>query len=116
MRVFVYGTLKKGGAHHGLLKDSMYIGTAKIKGTMYSLGPYPAVILAGTTDILGELYEIDAHTLDVLDQLEGYPNYYDRQEIHTSEGDAHVYFQQWNMDFDSMPVVKSGCWPVKEAA
>lgn len=107
MQVFTYGTLKKGGMFHHVLGKSQFIGKAKIRGTMYNLGPYPAVVLKGNTDIHGEVYEVDGPILADLDYLEGYPGFYDRELIHTSLGDAFVYFHQYDTRLTDTPDRKS---------
>ena len=116
MKFFCYGTLKSGGHFHHYLKGCPFVGNAKIRGTMFSLGDFPAVVLVGTTDIHGEVYEIDGDVLEKLDRLEGYPGFYDRQVMHTSLGDAVVYFHQWDGSMDNCPVVRNGNWPVGTGA
>ena len=46
IKVFVYGTLKKGYRNHYLLSDSTWLMNAVIKGTLYSIEgvDYPAFI------------------------------------------------------------------------
>lgn len=114
MKVFCYGTLKKGGRFHHLLKSrkAKFVDFAQIKGTMYNLGEFPAIVLMGHNDIHGELYEIDADTLQELDHLEGYPNFYDRQVVATSRGDAWVYFHQYDERLLDTPIMRDGVWPV----
>jgi len=52
----------------------------------------PWISNGGDTQITVEVYEIDEQTLQSLDWLEGYPNYYDRQIINTEFGEAWIYF------------------------
>jgi len=93
MKVFVYGTLKKGRGNHHLLSQSKFLGTAETlpQYTMVSLGAFPGVIENGITQIQGEIYEVNAEQLVRLDRLEGHPNFYRRDEIETSEGKAWIY-------------------------
>lgn len=107
LRVFVYGTLKRGHYNHRLLEESEFLGKSVIKGTMYNLGSFPALSLHGNTDIRGEVFAVDEPTMKRLDRLEGYPDFYDRQKVETSLGDAWVYTMD---ERDGAPVVKSGEW------
>ena len=74
-RVFVYGTLKRGGDNHHYLAYQQFLGEARMPAgyTLYSLGDYPGMVRvpdvpAGVT---GELWAIDDACLKLLDQLEG---------------------------------------------
>ncbi len=69
--LFCYGSLMKGLHNHIFLKNATYINEHAIKGTLYSLGLFPA-LKKGKNKVIGEIYKIDAHTLNRIDQLEGY--------------------------------------------
>lgn len=71
MTVFVYGTLMRGMSRHRYLKNCPFLGTARVEALLYDLGRYPG-IKAGKGDVIGELYDIDAETLERLDEVEGY--------------------------------------------
>lgn len=109
IRVFVYGTLKRGQPNHYLMTD-VNNGVARFIANAKTTAKYPLVIatrynipflldksgvgekLANLTRftisqslllgnfIEGEIYEVDTKMLGVLDKLEDYPNWYDRQE------------------------------------
>lgn len=72
MKVFVYGSLKKGKHNHRLLENANLIGRGIVKGECYSL-PYgfPALI-DGDRDVIGEVYDVTYDELYRLDRLEGY--------------------------------------------
>ena len=75
MKVFVYGTLRKGFGNHSLLYNANFVGKATIKAAMYSMGyvPYVSLQTYEENDLVhGEVYEIDKDTLKRLDRLEGY--------------------------------------------
>jgi gamma-glutamylcyclotransferase (GGCT)/AIG2-like uncharacterized protein YtfP len=93
LRVFVYGSLRRGEAAAGLLEDARFLGehVTEPRFTMFDLGEYPAVIAQGTSSITGEVYEIDATLLARLDRYEEYPVVYTRQAVSTLWGDAWVY-------------------------
>ena len=106
--IFVYGTLKRGECRQDCWPHQpVRVQEAFVRGLLYDLGPYPALI-AGDDWVLGEVWTIAAadrlRTLDVLDKIEGYApdgkhNLYDRVEVawfaepndETANGKAMVY-------------------------
>lgn len=97
-RVFVYGTLLRGGpnAHH--LLSSSFVGEAQTVSPYYfisnetSLPPHesyrypylmrsPSAATQTPTQVRGEVYDVDVATLERLDLLEGHPEHYRRQRI-----------------------------------
>ena len=97
-RVFVYGTLKSGGAIRGLNQfgeGAAIVGKAK---TMYpdyemsDLGAFPGVFLNGKFHIEGEVWEVNDQVMEQLDAIEGYPDFYNRQVTHTTQGKAWMYY------------------------
>jgi len=108
--VFVYGTLRKGQGNNTLLQDGKFLGVYETKPdfTMVDLGCFPAVSPQGKTSISGELYLIDQPAFTNLDQLEGYPTYYDRIQIDTPKGKAWLYVIHHLVE--THKVVESGDW------
>lgn len=91
MKVFVYGSLKRGFGNHGLLEWSDFIATTRTKSKsfgMVSLTAFPAVYEGGNCSIEGELYEVDSTTLFFLDMLEGNGEFYERQVVELESGDS----------------------------
>src|SRR3989442_236162 len=74
-RVFVYGTLKRGGANHAFLAGQKFLGDARTAPgfTLFSLGDYPGMVPSpdDRDGVTGEVWAIDAACLARLDQLEG---------------------------------------------
>jgi gamma-glutamylcyclotransferase (GGCT)/AIG2-like uncharacterized protein YtfP len=74
-RVFVYGTLKRGGRNHAWLAGQEFLGEVRtISGyTLYSLGDYPGMVRSRDAghDVAGEVWAVDAPGLARLDELEG---------------------------------------------
>lgn len=71
--VFVYGTLRRGGARDitGLgPPTAVFVGMATLRGTLYDLGAYPGLRLDGTALVLGEVYRIEPALERMLDQVE----------------------------------------------
>ncbi len=96
--VFVYGTLKRGGAWSHLLDDAEFMGSG------LTLGRYPMLIddIPYLLDenmghqIQGELYAVDASTIRALDALEQHPVWYQRKLKRVTVGgeslSAFIYF------------------------
>jgi gamma-glutamylaminecyclotransferase len=74
-RVFVYGTLKRGGDNHHYIAYQQFLGEARTPAgyTLYSLGDYPGMVRApeDTAGVTGELWAVDEACLKQLDLLEG---------------------------------------------
>jgi gamma-glutamylcyclotransferase (GGCT)/AIG2-like uncharacterized protein YtfP len=87
-RVFVYGSLLCGGRYHELVSGSTFAGvaTTPARYTLVDLGPYPALVDGGDTAVTGEIYQVDAATLEALDRLEGHPDEYRRVTIRLADG------------------------------
>lgn len=92
-RVFVYGTLRRGGSNHSLLKGARLLGSHRTAPVyrMLDLGSYPGVVEPGDTAILGEVYGITRPMLARLDVLEDFPRSYTRRRIDTPWGAAWIY-------------------------
>jgi gamma-glutamylaminecyclotransferase len=74
-RVFVYGTLKRGGDNHPYIAYQQFLGPARTPPgyTLYSLGDYPGMVRTpeDTAGVNGELWAVDDACLQQLDLLEG---------------------------------------------
>ena len=87
--LFVYGSLKRGFSNQHWLAGQTYLGKATTTPLyrMFDYGGFPALIPAESIDmpgrsITGELWQVDATTLDRLDILEGVDHgLYRRAEI-----------------------------------
>ena len=96
MKVAVYGSLRKGLGNHRLLESSEFLGVSELPDCfkMYSLGAFPYVSKEITPHpVVCEVYSIDDATLQNLDFLEGYPSFYDREEVELEGfGACNVYY------------------------
>ncbi len=119
MKIFVYGTLKRGHRNHNLLHTAEYLGRAASLGdsfSMYCNGSYPVLVRNGFRDqaVYGELYLVDDETLKALDWLEGVAHgLYKRESISLSVEDsyetiAEAYF--YCHETEGMTKVKDGNW------
>lgn len=69
---FVYGTLaSRNGAAAGLMTECERVGGGAVRGTLYDIGPYPALLLGGESRVEGEVWKCPADTLPRLDRHEG---------------------------------------------
>lgn len=86
-KVFVYGTLKKGGSNHHYLATAKFLGKASTMSKWAMIGegmPYPYLLQPSSVsgkEIQGEVYEVDATTLQNLNVLEGVPYHYKQSMI-----------------------------------
>ena len=80
--VFVYGTLKRGFSNNRYLAGSKFLGTARTKEkfALYSDGLPFLIMTESISEIHGELYQVDDLTLQILDDLEGHPDWYRREQ------------------------------------
>ena len=82
--VFVYGTLRRGGCNdiNRSMPAPVFLGTTRIAGWLFDLGPYPGLLLAhageqAPVDVLGEVYAVSPtveQQLDVLEEIHGQPD------------------------------------------
>lgn len=113
--VAVYGSLRQGLGNSYLLKDSEHLLTARedVNFHMISLGGYPALIKDEVKhSIVFEVYAVSRAEFQRLDQLEGYPNFYSREQVNVGGHTAWVYCMReargWFEQGD--PEVTSGDW------
>lgn len=105
--LFVYGTLRRDlpESRHPLIDaECTYIGRARVRGVLYDLGPYPAVVPSkGETDIVvGELYRMREPEI-VLKRLDAYEGTdYDRR-VFPVEMEDRRETEAWIYVFDAPP-------------
>ena len=81
VKLFVYGTLKKGHRNHPVLgPEARFIGIGTVFGMTMHKGPgFPYAVFKDKSFIRGEVYSLP--DLDNCDRLEGYPHHYQRWEV-----------------------------------
>jgi|TARA_R110000787_G_scaffold87489_4_gene186399 gamma-glutamylcyclotransferase (GGCT)/AIG2-like uncharacterized protein YtfP len=120
MKVFVYGTLKKGGGNDIFLQNSKYLGSGWThdKYRLFTDGSLPYVDKKESNYIKGEVYDVDEWTFMSLDNLEGHPYFYQREEtwIEVPEDEEIVKdYLCWMYFINEQPTskvveIKSGEW------
>ena len=111
--VFVYGTLKRGEYNHRCLSGSTYLGRRRLIGArLHDRGSYPMALLIDRRDAVvhGELYRVNNAGLQRLDQLEGYPAFYDRTELQLSDGTTAWVYHGIGEQVAPYPVIPLGDW------
>lgn len=108
-RLFVYGTLKRGGENGWFLEGLPHeegVAQGFILRSVYGL---PAM-MPGEGAVRGEVYDVNAALLRQLDAFEGHPSFYTRTLI-TLEGgeECWAYLREGEGE-----IVESGEWPLQE--
>lgn len=111
-RIFVYGTLLKGGGNHRLLTTARFAGAARTAPAfeLRDLGGCPGLVLGGTQAVMGEVYEVDEPTLAALDRLEGHPRFYRRSSIALEDGAVAEAYLLPAHRVEGCRVISSGSW------
>ncbi|GAB3527968.1 gamma-glutamylcyclotransferase [Photobacterium alginatilyticum] len=111
-RVFVYGTLRRGQSNHSLLEQASRLGACQLMSgyLLFNLGSYPGAKRSNLSHapLYGEVYEVDRHTMVLLDQLEEYPELYTRELVETKYGAAWIYL--YNPSAAGLPLLRHGDW------
>ena len=111
IRIFVYGTLRKGFGLNPYMDNFKYLGVGILKNfDMYSNGYFP-MIKKGSGEIIGEVYEIEGgeNEINVLDQIE---SAYTRTKVKVKlnnvliKAETYVY----NGTIANLKPIKSGNW------
>lgn len=106
-KIYVYGTLRQGGALHRYMRGNAPLATLSLPGfKMYSLGMFPGIIASENQEdkIIVEEYQISDQVLEILDRIEGNPDYFHR----TIVGDHYIY--TFPNIIQENKVIKSGDW------
>lgn len=82
MKMFVYGTLKRGYANNRYMEGCEFIGEATSLDANYSMhgGGVPFLSEPGDKKVKGELWEVTAKAREKIDRLEGHPHAYRREK------------------------------------
>jgi gamma-glutamylcyclotransferase (GGCT)/AIG2-like uncharacterized protein YtfP len=113
--VFVYGSLRRGGA--GAMSigfpEAKFIAGAKVSGSLYDLGDYPGLLVdESNSSVTGEVYEVDDEVLSKLDDFEA-SSHYRRKQVEVTLG-AHkraCWTYEPDPEFHSLhTLITSGDW------
>ncbi len=120
-RVFVYGTLMRGGAYHGLVAPYVRdVGPGWIPGLLVDLGEYPGWV-PGAGRVHGQVLRVRPvePVLRLLDELEEYEgpgspaNVYERTPVRVGVpgGRVTAWAYRYVGPAEGRPVVPGGRWP-----
>jgi len=111
VRVFVYGSLKRGEQYHDWLCGARFVGAHVTAPTwrFWDLGGYPAMSPGGDVAVAGEVFDVDEAMLARLDELEEVPELYQRARMETEYGECWVYLV-WEAPAGAKALA-DGVWP-----
>jgi gamma-glutamylcyclotransferase (GGCT)/AIG2-like uncharacterized protein YtfP len=92
LRIFVYGSLKRGFSNHAQLAQATFVGECQTapRYRLLVFGAYPA-LSEGDREVAGELYAVDQRALFDLDRFEG--KAYRRASVELADGStAQAFF------------------------
>jgi gamma-glutamylcyclotransferase (GGCT)/AIG2-like uncharacterized protein YtfP len=113
-RLFVYGTLRRGGAQAGRMVGAEWIGSGRVRADLFRVSWYPGLVLRETGSwVTGDVYAVDDELLEKLDQYEG--DEYRRVRV-VVEGDAagEAWIWEWAGEVPSGGGIVSGDWLAAE--
>ncbi len=119
-RVFVYGTLMRGGTYHGLVAPYVRdVQRGWVPGVLVNLGEYPGWV-PGAGRVQGEVFRLRPlePALRLLDELEDYEgpgaegNLYERVlvRVGTPEGRTTAWAYRYVGPAGGLPVIPDGRW------
>ncbi len=122
-RVFVYGTLRRGGSRDARVHyaGAEFVAAARVGGRMFDFGAYPGLRLeAGVGWVRGELFDVTPSALAGLDEWEGFDpahpdaGEYCRVRVQAERDDGGIE-RCWIYEIAaelcaSRPVITSGDW------
>jgi gamma-glutamylcyclotransferase (GGCT)/AIG2-like uncharacterized protein YtfP len=100
-RVFVYGTLLVGEENHHIAAPYIrHIQPGKVKGRLYDVGAYPALVIEEEGEVIGEWFTVTKEGLQAMDELEEYEegSQYNYVYVYPKSKAAHL------------PFIPSGSW------
>lgn len=118
IKLFVYGTLRKGGSNHALIEPYLHASQPyQIHGRLYDVGgEYPVLVWdpAEPALVRGELLTVSEQALGPIDRLEGYygPGHPDN-EYERVLHPAGFYLYTWSqqaVDQHRLRRIEQGDW------
>jgi gamma-glutamylcyclotransferase (GGCT)/AIG2-like uncharacterized protein YtfP len=115
LRLFVYGTLRRGAPMHGLIEGrATWLGRASTAGRLLDLGAFPGLVPApGSGErVHGDLFAIGEASrdelLDALDRYEGASFERVQQEVDGPDGRVVAWLYLYRGAVDGCAVVAGG--------
>lgn len=118
-RVFVYGTLRRGGSNAFRMDGAEFVGPATVGGALYRISWYPGLVLDGAGRVTGEVYRVGPEQLRALDEFEGLAageiegSEYRRVRVEALFGEGEeleVWVYAWKGEVNEDERIPSGDW------
>jgi len=111
-RVFVYGTLRRGGSNHFRMEGGRWLGTASVRGRLYRVDWYPALTLDSEAGpVTGDLIEVAEDRLPLLDDYEGSEYRRVMAQVTNAGGEqVSAWLWEWNEGSDGLQRIAGGDW------
>ncbi len=116
-RVFVYGTLRRGGSHHSRMAGAGFAAVGFVRGRLYRIGWYPGLVLelAGGL-VAGDVFDVSPELLVQLDEFEGAEYRRIQTRVVTGHGELeNVWVWEWRGAVDGYLQLAHGDWLREEA-
>lgn len=112
VRLFVYGSLKRGFVHHEKLAGASFVYEVQTAPgySLYLYQGYPALVKDGAGVVSGELFYVTSGMLPALDTFEDVPDLYQRAELVTSDGGSAFAYLMSREKVSDCPCMSSGQW------
>lgn len=113
IRLFVYGTLKRGGVGAARLDGAIFEGPATTATgfALYDLIEYPALVASLDGVVEGEVYQVTLEQLAELDSYEGYPDLFHRELVSLADGSQAQAYLMPAHAVAGHSRIASGVWP-----
>lgn len=111
-RVFVYGTLRRGGSNSFRMDGAEFVAAATVNGRLYHISWYPGIVLdPAAGPVRGEIHQVSPERLAALDAFEG-PEYRRVEtEVTTSEGGRmSAWIWEWARPVEGFGHIAGGDW------
>ena len=122
-KVFVYGALRRGASNHWRMEGAEFLGETTVTGTLVKIDWYPGLVLEGSSQVRGEVYEINDQILAELDEFEGIGNdtrvgEYARvlTTIEFEGASYEVFVYEWQKGISDYEIVTNGDWLTEDAS
>jgi gamma-glutamylcyclotransferase (GGCT)/AIG2-like uncharacterized protein YtfP len=113
-RLFVYGTLKRGGVRHHVLAGQSFLGDARTRPfyNLFDFTEHPALVnvISDGRRIHGEMYRVATSLLGVLDEMEDAPHLFRLEAIEIEGSSEPVFAYLYQRSTQGWPLCVEDSW------
>ena len=112
MLLAVYGTLRRGGGAHVILKllNAKFLGKGKVRGYRMLASSVPFAVRSESDSIVVELYDVPDEKIPLLDYYErGYVRRKVKVELEDGKK-AEAWMYVWELPLEDVVPVEGGDW------